>query len=351
MAMPWIDVAVKATVRLCQRRPMDMIWATAGPVSSFLVAQRSSISTGIPYILDFRDAWTICHNDFDARKPIWATRLYRQTMYRLLKGAQAVVFRYHTEAECYWSAYPGALQASRIYIIPNGYESPIEPFVAARGDKCTILYTGIVADYRYDTLLRAVSLLKQSDPALANRLCLHFIGEGMEILANEAEKIGISDIVQTSGPKPYAEIASLQKNAHALLVLGRPATKPGYELFAGAKLFGYLKAGHPIVGVLPTDETKNVLHDVGMTTIADVNSISEIAQVLRNVIDHWSSGTLSSLVPDPKACEAYSSERQTETLVYALEGLPPEEPFVPGQQRVPPSLGHIIENRNWLDGT
>jgi hypothetical protein len=350
-AMPWIHTAVRATIALSQRRPIDVIWATAGPVSSFLVAQRSSIRTGIPYVLDFRDAWTICHNDFDARKPIWATRLYRQRMYHLFEGAQAVVFRYRTEAECYWRAYPGALKASKIYIIPNGYESPIEPFVAAGGEKCTILYTGIVADYRYDTLLKAISLLKQADPALGNRLCLHFIGEGMEILAKDAGKIGISDIVQTSGPKPYAEIAGVQKNAHALLVLGRPANKPGYELFAGAKLFGYLKAGHPIVGVLPADETKKVLHDVGATTIADVNSVPEIAQVLRNVMDHWSSGTLSSLVPDRKACEAYSSERQTEILVRALEGMPAEEPFVPGQQQVPPSLEYIVENRTWLNGT
>jgi hypothetical protein len=271
-------------------------------------------------------------------------------MYQLLQEAQSIVFRYHTEAECFYRAYPGALKASRIYIIPNGYEPPIEPFIEGKGAKCTILYTGVLADYRYDTVLKAINSLKRSDPGLANRLCLHFIGEGTDILANEAEKIGISDIVQTSGPRPYAEVAGFQNIAHALLVLGRPATKPGYELFAGAKLFGYLKAGRPIIGVLPADETKKVLHRVGANTVADVDSIPEIIKVLRNVMDHWSSGTLSSVVPDPKACEAYSSERQTAILVRALEGLPAEEPFVPGQQQIPPSLRYITENKNWLDG-
>jgi hypothetical protein len=350
VAMPWIKPAVKAALKVCEHRPPNVLWANAGRVSAFHIAQKVSAHTGIPYVLDFDDSWTITHNDFEARQSRSAKRRARQTMYRLLQSAQAVVFRYHTEAECFWHAYPGALKASSIYIIPNGYESPIEPFVAARGEKCTVLYTGVVADYRYDTLLKAVSLLKQSDPALANRLCLHFIGEGMEILANEAANIGIADIVQTSGPKAFAEIADVQKNAHALLVLGRPATKPGYELFAGAKLFGYLKAGRPILGVLPGDETRKVLHRVGATTVADVDSVPEIAQALRNVMDHWSSGTLASLVPDAKACEAFSSERQSATLMRALEGLPAEEPFIPGHQEIPPSLRNIIGAKAWLDG-
>jgi glycosyltransferase involved in cell wall biosynthesis len=350
VAMPWIKPAVKKALKVCEHRRPNILWANAGRVSAFHIAQKVSAHTGIPYVLDFDDSWTITHNDFEARQPRWARRLARRTMYQLLKEAQAVVFRYHTEAECFWRAYRDAMDASTIYIIPNGYESPIEPFEGTEGGKCTIVYAGVVADYRYDTLLKAVSGLKQSDPGLVNRLCLHFIGEGMEDLAKDAAKMDISDIVLTSGPMPYGEIVTLQRNAHALLVLGRPATKPGYELFAGAKLFGYLKAGRPIIGVLPNDETKKVLHCVGATTVASVDSVPEIAQILRNVMNHWSSGTLSSLVPDRKACEAYSSERQTTTLVCAFEGLPPEEPFVPGQQEIPLSLRHIIEDKNWLDG-
>jgi hypothetical protein len=124
----------------------------------------------------------------------------------------------------------------------------------------------------------------------------------------------------------------------------------GYELFAGAKLFGYLKAGRPIVGVVPADETRKVLQRVGVSTLADVDSVSDITRVLQRVIDNWSAGTLESMVPDPKACEAYSSERQTATLVRALEGLPANEPFIPGAQAIPASLRDVIQNKGWLGG-
>jgi glycosyltransferase involved in cell wall biosynthesis len=270
-------------------------------------------------------------------------------MYQLLKGAQAVVFRYDTEAECFWRAYRGALDASRIHIIPNGYESPMEQFVAPTGDKCTILYAGTLPDYRYDTLLKSLRLLKETDPGRAKQLRLLFVGEGMEALADEVTALGLSDVVETEGPRSHAEITRLQREAHALLVLGRPPTMKGYELFAGAKLFGYLKAGRPIVGVLPPDETKKILHRVGVPTVADVDSVSEITMVLCHVLDKWSTGKLSSLVPDRKACEAYSSERQTATLVRALEGVPPEEPFVPGRVEIPPSLRGTIGANGWLN--
>jgi len=123
----------------------------------------------------------------------------------------------------------------------------------------------------------------------------------------------------------------------------------GYELFAGAKLFGYLKAGRPIVGVLPPDETKKILHRVGVRTVADVDSVSEITTVLCDVLDNWCKGTLSSLVPDRKACEAYSSERQTAALMRALDGLPADEAFVPGTYDIPPSLRDTIGPNGWLD--
>ena len=350
-AMPWIDSAVDATVRLCQRSPVDVIWATAGPVSSFLVAQRSSVGTGIPYVLDFRDPWTITCTDFEARRPRWARRLDRRRMFSLLQGAQSVIFRHAADAECFWRAYPKAFEVGNVHLIPNGYDGEIEEFVAPVGEKCTILYTGTIsgAPYRYDTLLQSLSFFKQVDPARAKQLRLLFAGAGTQILQDQAEALGISDMVEVIGPIQQDEVARLGREAHALLVLGLIPTHPGYELLVASKLFGYFKAGRPIIGVLPPDETKNFLKRVGVTTIADVNSVPEIIAVLCHVLDSWSRGALSSLVPDPKACKAFSAEVQTAALVSALEGKPAHDPFIPGLVDIPPSLRAHIGKAGWLN--
>jgi hypothetical protein len=335
---------------MCAKRKPRVILATGGPWSSFIVAERASQRTGVPYVLDFRDSWTLTQDPFEARRPVWATRLDRRTLHRLFEGAQAVILRYETEAECYVRAYKAALDVSKIHLIPNGYEGTIDEFVVPGGDQCTILYTGTLSDYRYDTLLQALHQFKKSDFARAKRLRLLFVGDGMEGLASEAAALGLSDSVAIAGTTPHATIIRLQQEAHALLMLERKPTK-GYELLAGAKLFGYLKAGRPIVGVLPSGEAKKILQRVGVSTIADVDSPSEIIAVLRQILDAWAAGMLASLVPDRTACEVYSSQRQTATLVRVLEGAPAVEPFVPGLLEVPPSLQRDIGERGWMNGS
>lgn len=342
MAMFWIGPAVVATVNLCLRNKSSVIWATGPPFSSFVVARRASDKTGVPYVLDFRTSWTLVDDGFDRRKPSWAKQRDRRTLFRLLKGARAVIFAYDTEAECFWRVYQEALEVSKIHIIPNGFEGIVEKFSMPDSDQFRILYTGTLSSYRYDTLLQALHSLKKSNPVLAGQLKFLFVGECVEELAQKAEELALSQIVETSGPTSQAEVIRLQRQAHALLMLERKPSVKGYELLAGAKLFGYLRAGRPILGVLPQGEAKKTLQRVGASTVADVDSPAEIVAVLQRLFDAWSGECLSSLIPDRTACSVYSAEYQTKALVRALEGVSAMTPFIPGSVEVPPSLQEDI---------
>jgi glycosyltransferase involved in cell wall biosynthesis len=352
LAMPWIRPAVAAGIGAYAREPYSVVWTTAGPVSGFVVGGRIAEHLHLPYVLDFRDAWTISHNDFEALRPKWARLADRRRMYELLQGARAAVFLYESMAECYWQAYSGALDPARIHIISNGYEGEIASYDPPSDvGRCTILYSGTLTDYRYDTLLQAVCLLKQADPLAAGNLHLMFVGEGTEALLEPSERLGVMDMLEVRGPCSRAETARLQRAAHAVLVLGRPRTMKGYELFAGAKLFDYLKAGRPIVGVLPLDETRRILQRIGVTTIADADSPSQIADLLRLVLNAWSQRTVQHLLPDRAACEFYGAEQQTLALIRALDGLPSAEPFVPGRAHMPASLRWEVADGSWLTQT
>ena len=59
-------------------------------------------------------------------------------------------------------------QCIRVHIIPNGYDGAIDSSPVPRGERCTILYTGTLISYRYDTLLEAVREFRQRDPARAD---------------------------------------------------------------------------------------------------------------------------------------------------------------------------------------
>lgn len=335
---PWIRPAVRTSIRVCQSKQVNVIWATIGPISAGVVAYQVSKETGVPYVLDFRDPWGLNYYTHETSSPKFAMDKIRRTMHRIFRGAQSVVFLFDSVAECYQRSYPGALEDKKIHIIPNGYEEPLEEFSVAPGKKCQILYTGTVTTYRYDTLLQALAALKKTHPTQASHLRMLFVGEGMRDLQKKIENLGLSEMIQTMPPTSHGEIRRLQQEAHAFLILGRPLERKGHELVAGAKLFEYLKARKPIVGVLPRDETRKVLDHVGVLTLADADSLPAIVEVFQQIVDAWTNGTLAALLPDRVACQTYSSESHTAALIRALEGNTAEKPFHAGVVKIPLSL-------------
>jgi hypothetical protein len=325
IAMPWIRPAVDQIREACRRSRPNVIWATIGPLSAGVAAYRTSVATEIPYVLDFRDPWGLEYHAEEVRRPAWAKKADHLTMCRMFERAQAVVFMFESIAECYVRAFPGALDRKKIHIIPNGFEGAVESFVHVTGARCKVLYAGNLNSYRYDTLLEGLVWLKRKDPERVKQLQLLFVGEGLQELADRVADLDILDLVEIAPPVSHAEIRRLQQEAHALLVLGRDSGRKGHELVAGAKLFGYLQAGRPIIGIVPDDETRRILGQVGNSLIADAESPTEVVAIFEKVIDAWSKGTLESLVPNRAACEAYSSSQQISALVAALDGEPPQK--------------------------
>ena len=269
MQRSWIRPAVEATLSACARVRPNVLWATGPPWSAFIVAQRAAKRTGIPYVLDFRTSWTIVPSPFEAMRPAWAQKRDRRVLRELLTDAQAVTFFYAAEAECFWRMYQGALDVSRIHIIPNGFDGEVEDFVPPQDEKFTILYTGTLSDYGYDTFLDALAMFKNGERRHARGASRSSLwAKKNRCSLSRVKELGLSDVVSAHHPVPHAEIGRPPARAlDALLMLERKPSHKGYELLAGAKLFGYLKAGRPILGVVPQGEAaqdsprRGCLHD------------------------------------------------------------------------------------------
>ena len=334
MAMPWIRPTTRAALAICRQDQPNVMWATIGPLSAGVVAYRTSMATGIPYVLDFRDPWGLDYYPRESRRPTWAKERDNRTISRMFERARAVVFMFESIAERYMEAFPGVLKSSNIHIIPNGFEGEVEAFAHAPGDRCAVLYAGTLNTYRYDMLLEGLAQLKRNNPERAAQLQLRFVGTGIRDLGIMVADFDIQDMVEILPPTSSAEVRRLQREAHALLVLGRASNRKGNELVAGAKLFGYLQAGRPIIGVVPYDETRRILQQIGSPMIADAGAPAEVAAVFETLLDAWLNGTLGRLVPDRAACEAYSSGRQASALEMALVGIPREKVSAAGTDDV-----------------
>jgi len=344
----WIAPATDAAVKVCREHRPDVIWTTGPPWSSFLVAERASRRTSVPYLLDFRTSWTIVPSPFEAARPAWAQRRDRRVLRRLLTGAHGVIFFYTAEAECFWRMYQQALDPSRIHVIPNGFDGEVADYVEPSRDTFTLLYTGVLADYRYDAFLDALAAFKDANPDSWRRLAVKFVGEQEPEFLDRVNRLRLNEIVTAHRPMPHAQMPALQQDAHALLMLERKPSHKGYELLAGAKLFNYLKAARPILGVVPEGEAARILRGVGVSTVADAGAPGEICAALQQLFDAWTNGRLSAFVPDRTACEEYSAGRQTEALARALNGQPALQPFVPGAVDIVPSLRPEFSAAGWI---
>jgi hypothetical protein len=94
----------------------------------------------------------------------------------------------------------------------------------------------------------------------------------------------------------------------------------GMEFFVASKVFHYLALERPVLGILPNNETKNILHIFGSQLLADVDSLRQVEQVLLKLYNAWQSDQLGNLVLSQDGLSKYSEPYLSEMLSQILDG-------------------------------
>jgi len=88
-----------------------------------------------------------------------------------------------------------------------------------------------------------------------------------------------------------------------------------------AKLFEYLRAGRPVLAVVPDGSTAEVLRDTGGGWVVDPTDSSGLRDIIATAYQAWTSGSLDSLTANPVALEKFSRERLTGELAAQFDAL------------------------------
>ncbi|MEE6259010.1 glycosyltransferase [Plantactinospora sonchi] len=119
----WGLAAVARGLRAHRRRRFDVVLATGNPFASFGAAWLFHRLTGVPYVLDYRDSWTLDlftnRPAFPAGHPAW--RWER----RVLSRASGIVFVNEALRDWHAERYPAA--ADRMLVVPNGWDPDLAP--------------------------------------------------------------------------------------------------------------------------------------------------------------------------------------------------------------------------------
>lgn len=310
----WRHPAVRAGATILADWRPDMIYASAPPVTSLLIADDISRRYGIPWVAELRDLWVD-----DPYYPFGPLRRSIERVWerRVIGRAAALV----TVSDV-WQDMLRRRFKKPVALVMNGYDPADFPTSARApdpGGPLRVLHTGhIYVGYRDPTpLFRAIAMLGPE----RNDIIVEFVGTNGEGIAGLARAAGVEDRVIVRPPIPYKDSLASQMNADVLLHLQWDDPKEAGTI--GGKLFEYLGARRPVLCV--GYESGSVAQIVGERKAGLVsNDPSVIAGQLRRWVSEKRSGGISAL-PEAAAAGLTRAEQFAKLEEFLLP-LMPEKP-------------------------
>lgn len=306
----WLRTAIPAGRELIRDWKPEIIFASAPPNTSLIVASRLARARRIPWVADFRDLWTdnTYYDHPGWRRPVDAI-LERQ----VLRGVAGVV-----TVSPNWAEQLRRRHGKAAAVIYNGYAAedfPPHPPQSDTSEFLTIRYLGSIYLGIRDPspLFAAVALLPER-----SRNCIRiefFSDEGEAVLAAAAAH-GVENAVAIMPRIPYRQALERQMESDILLLLQSSDKRDAGNL--PAKLFEYLYARRPIllIGYESGTAARLVIErKAGLVS----NDRVEIRDQLQRWLDVKQAGLLEAL--DPSVCIGLGREDQYAKLERLFEDI------------------------------
>jgi hypothetical protein len=240
----WYPFAMKAGNRLISKWFPDLIFASASPFTTLLVASALSRKHNIPWIAELRDLWSDNHNFIG---PTWRQLLERKLESRILKSACGLVTVSEPLKETLNSKYSIPCK-----VVTNGFDpedTSISPGIPFSNGIVKIVYTGQVYSHEQNPSNLFLALQQMGNDK--EKVRIHFYGRHIEFVEQLAISYNVSHLIEVHEPVSHKESLSLQAGSDILLLL--PGQSPAWKGVYTGKLFEYLGARRPILCIGNTD--------------------------------------------------------------------------------------------------
>jgi len=276
-----------AVLALSGRRP-DVIFSSAPPWTTHVVAGSLASAYGCPWVADFRDPWV--RSQWTRYRSPLATAIARRLEQRVVHQAKAVVFTTET-ARHEFASYYGAETARKFHVVFNGCEPmELQTAEARAGDEFVVLHAGSLYGGRNPLpLLNVIAHLRAKSPDAARRLRVRFLGStsfpGLD-LPGICRDLDIANVVEFL-PR-VARDASLQeiRRASALLIL-----QAGTTMAIPGKLYEYIAAGRPVLALCEAGEMARFIRANRLGIVAHPADAADIERgllaLLARAADSW----------------------------------------------------------------
>lgn len=313
----WIPEGTREGLGFLEKEKFDCLISTSAPYSAHLIAWRIVKRKHIPWVADFRDLWST--NPFLYFPTKWHQSLNSYLERKVVIDADCVLTCTPSFREDFLLRY-SQLPAEKFVTITNGYDPedfpPPDPMPY---EKFTISYIGDL--YGPQSPLYFLLGLKgwlMRNPSIKEKIQVFFVGPFENRVKPLVDSLELDDVVQLLGFLPHEQcVAVMRRSSILLLILG---TRPGAEGIYPAKIFEYLAAKKPILGLVPEGLTKALLKESGVAFLVNPASEDSIALSLEKIYQAYRAGALPQNI-EPLNLKQYNAQELTKNLAELVENI------------------------------
>ena len=301
----WYAPAVAATLAAIERERPDVLLTSSQPYVVHLVGREVRRRTGIPWVADFRDPWTLCWGRSWPSRGAFAWEDRREE--EALADADAVVANTPGQRRELLERRPW-LDTAKVACVPNGYEPadfatpaadrppgellvvPSGAFRARppgaarrrrRGPADRASYQPMPVDlssHAPTPLLEALAVLRRRDPGA--RVRVRLVGALDPRWLDQARAAGVSEAIEPLGYLPHRH-ATAQLLAADLLYLPTITRTDGEAVSnVPAKTYEYLGSGRPIAALAGPGDVRDLLQGRDRAVLLPPGDADALADVL-----------------------------------------------------------------------
>jgi glycosyltransferase involved in cell wall biosynthesis len=321
----WWPWAVAAGRRAVRDDRVDLVYSTSPHATAHLIGLALSRHAGIRWVADFRDPW------YEEPPEAGTTRTAQFAARRLerlvVRRADRIMASTARLRDTLANRYPGEPR-EKFVAIPNGYDEEDFSLVVRpsrpSSDELLIVHAGYInGNYRDPRpVLEAVRRAGETGLVALRRIRVRFLGggpfgESLE-MKQAVERAGLASRVEFLPRVSYAtSLAELSRAGMLLLLQASPDTVD----LVPAKLFEYLRAGRPVLALVPEGATAEIMREVGGGWVVNPADSSALRDAIVTAYRAWVSGSLDSVTADQAALQKFSRERLAAQLAGHFDAL------------------------------
>ena len=313
----WVKPSYKFLKKYIEQNNIDVIVTTGPPHSIHLIGLKLKkyFDKKIIWVADFRDPWSEIYYIEVLKPSQWALNKIKKYEYKTLTNADIITVTANDLAK----KFKKISNNINIQVIENGYEKIFfeKDVLTIAPSEFNIVHLGVLSQPRNPSnLWKALDEIKKQNKEFSNISEIKLIGNIDGSIIEEIKKNDLQDITQILPPVSHQESIKYQRDAAILLLIIENASSA--KSIIPGKIFEYLAAGRPILGIGPTDgEVSMILGNSEYAKMIEWDDLQGIKDFILNIYKKYNDG--DRLIIDYPQKEVYNRENLAKKFYNILE--------------------------------